>query len=224
MTYTITIDTSKTQKAIGEQLWKDLDLADDVLQPTNDILPIVIQSSDTQTLQLPWELLYHSTYGSLATNPQFTLSRQIPDVPILQTPFEKKPLRVLFFSTLPDDLQESERLAVENEQVAVLEALLPAIKEGKVELQIPNDGRFESLKHHIEKFDPHLVFLSGHSGYDKGKGSFLFEDKRGFKVDIDEEQLTTAFIGSHVSCVVLSSCQSAKADKQRLNSGLFPTF
>jgi CHAT domain-containing protein len=121
---------------------------------------------------------------------------------------------------LPDDLSKRGKLAVENEQIAVLEALSTFRKEGLVELEIPNDGRFESLKHHIEKFKPHLVFLSGHSGYEEGKGYFLFEDKRGFSTYIDEEKLSTAFTGSTVESVVLSSCQSAQADDTRLNSGL----
>ena len=50
-----------------------------------------------------------------------------------------------------------------------------------------------------------MVFLSGHSSYTNGKGYFLFEDRRGLGIQIDEERLNSAFVGSSVECVVLSS-------------------
>lgn len=221
----ITLPNSHSdQKAIGEQLWSALgidDAFDAACKASGvNILPIVIQSDDARVLQLPWETLYHKKFGFLATNPQFALSRSAPIAASVATIPKKEPLRVLLFSTLPDDLEENERLAVEHERIAVLEALLPSIKQGFVTLKIPNDGRFESLKFYIDDFKPHLVFLSGHSSYREGKGYFLFENKRGFGVYIDEENLTTAFIGSTVSCVALSSCQSAQADNDKPGSGL----
>ena len=215
----------ETLKAIGQSLWGAIENKEAFKKLYENsgttVLSIEIQSDKATVQALPWELLYASEFGGfLAKNPKFILTRTIPNLPQLETTFEQKPLRILFFSTLPDDIGESERLAVENEQIAVTEALLPSIKEGLVELQIPNDGRFESLRHHIENFKPHLVFLHGHSSYSDGKGYFLFEDKKGQKVHIDEEKLTEAFIGSNVGCVVLSSCQSAQADERELKSGL----
>jgi len=180
-------------KTIGMQLWKALAIAEAFNrayeQRGKNILPIVIESNDTKTLKLPWELLYHEKFGFLATHSSFTLSRKIPDVPFSESCVKNRPLRVLFFSTLPDDLSASERLAVESEQVAVLESLMSEVKKGLIEIKIPNDGRFESLKGYIKENSPDLVFLSGHSGYENGVGSFLFEDKRGLKVNIDEKQL-----------------------------------
>ncbi|NEW60815.1 CHAT domain-containing protein [Sulfurovum sp. bin170] len=213
-----------TLKAVGSKLWNalgiDTEFKDQEEKSGREILPIIIESDDTAILQLPWELLYHPKFGFLAKDPRFTLSRSISKTPKLDVSLEKSPLRILYFSTLPDDLKESERLAVENEQVAVLESLLPFIKEGLVELQIPYDGRFESLDRYIKRFEPHLVFLSGHGIYDKGVGYFLFEDKRGLRVEINEQRLTLAFNGSTVECVVLSSCQSAKTESDELNNGL----
>ena len=130
MSYTITppttikIDTSKDNISIGQELWSALDLEDNVFKPTKEILPIVIESNNPEILQLPWELLYHPTYGFLAQHANFTLSRTIPNPTnsdiCSSTLLEKRPLRVLFFSTLPDDIGEEARLAVEHEQEVVL--------------------------------------------------------------------------------------------------------
>jgi len=214
----------KTLKAFGSKLWSALDIdkgfAEHEESSGREILPIVIESDDTGILKLPWELLYHPKFGFLAKNSRFTLSRSLSKTPRLDNLPNKTPLRVLLFSTLPDELEGSGRLAVEKEQVAVLESLLPSIKKGWVKLLMPNDGRFESLGRYIETFKPHLLFLSGHGDYKDGKGYFLFENKRGFKKLIDEENFTKAFNGSTVECVVLSSCKSAKTDSDNLNNGL----
>ena len=143
---TIKIDTSKDNITIGKQLWSSLNLADDIFKPTKEILPIVIESNNPEILQLPWELLYHPTYGFLAQHQNFTLSRTIPNLSHNPTPLEKRPLRVLFFSTLPDDIGQEARLAVEHEQEVVLETILPYRQEGLIDIKMPNDGRFESLK------------------------------------------------------------------------------
>ncbi len=216
------IDSKKTdfKKAMGEELWKSLNLASDSITLSRDIFSLVIESSDPEILQLPWELLYHPSYGFLAQHLNFTLSRKIPNLPELVTPLEKRPLKVLFFSTLPDDIGEEERLAVEKEQEEVILALLEPKAKGLVEISMPNDGRFESLKTLIERDKPDMVFLSGHSSYKEGKGSFSFEDKRGLEVNIDEKTLNSAFVGSSVECVVLSSCQSAQGSDENLESGL----
>ena len=214
-------NTTQSTHAIGEALWQSLGLEPDVFKPTREVLDIIIESDNPQTLQLPWELLYHPIYGFLAQHPNFTLSRKIPNLPNSSTPLEKRPLRVLFFSTLPDDIGIENRLSVEREEdLVVIQTLLPFRQEGLVEISVQNDGRFESLKKLIEQEKPDIVFLSGHSSYENGKGSFVFENERGLRIDIYEDELNSAFVGSSVECVVLSSCQSAMADDEMLESGL----
>jgi len=221
-----TIDYNKPEvfKEIGVKLWNAIENKEEFeklhKENDSDILSIIIESDNAKIQALPWELLFHDKLGFLATHSNFTLSRKIPNLSISKNNLESRPLRVLFFSTLPDDLEESERLAVEHEQVAVLQSLLPFVKKGLVEIKMPNDGRFDSLKHLIKDTKPDLLFFSGHSTYDNGKGYSLFEDKRGLKVLIDEEELASAFVDSSVECVVLSSCQSAQANDQKLGSGL----
>ena len=216
----ISVSLQDDNKIIGQMLWDRLGLSEDDFVLTRDILPIIIESNDAKIFQLPWELLYHPTYGFLAQHPNFTLSRKVKNAPKLPLNLQKRPLKILFFSTLPDNLSEEERLAVEREHEIILETLLPYRKKGLVDIQLQNDGRFETFQQLISLQKPDLVFLSGHSSYRNGKGFFLFEDKLGLGIEIDEEHLTSTFVGSSVECVVLSSCQSAQLDQNMLYSGL----
>jgi hypothetical protein len=70
-------------------------------------------------LQLPWETLHHPELGFLGRDPAFALSRR-PVPPPDGTPVpERGPLRVLLFTSLPEDLDpERGRLDVEAEQAA----------------------------------------------------------------------------------------------------------
>jgi tetratricopeptide (TPR) repeat protein len=216
----------KDFNVIGQRLFESLackEVFDELVKGCGKaILPIIIQSNDPHILQLPWNLLYCEPYGFLACNKRFTLSLSIPDAPHIHSAPQKGPLRILFFSSAPDNLGTNERLGVEDEQVAILEAFLPLVKEGFAQLKIPNDGRFDTFQTLIEDFDPHLVYLSGHGSYDPKteQGSFLFEDQTGLQVNVDEQKVADQFAGSSVECVVLSSCQSAQSSSRTLNSGL----
>ncbi|MDM8531395.1 tetratricopeptide repeat protein [Anaerolineales bacterium HSG25] len=150
---------------------------------------------------------------------------KMPALPVPALP--EGPLRVLLFTSLPDDLGERGRLDVEAEQAQVLEALLPWIAEGLIELEIPDDGRFVSLSRLLDQFKPHLLFLSGHGNFyhqphtgEPPYGTFLFESETGRSEPIREEKLAEAFIGSTVQAVVLSACQSGQASSEHLHQGL----
>ena len=154
-------------QVIGRQLWHALDCAADfdaaAAAAGANTLPVIIASDDVDTHTLPWETLYHPERGFLGTASGLTLLRQIPGHRPALPPLETGPLRVLLFTSLPDDLDaHSGRLNVEGEQAQVLEALTPLIKEGLVTLDMPDDGRFSTLTHRLQQTKPHLVFLSGH--------------------------------------------------------------
>ncbi|MDQ7083472.1 MAG: CHAT domain-containing protein [Sulfurovum sp.] len=154
----------------------------------------------------------------MAIHSRFTLSRNFNQGELEKVKLKQESFRVLFFSTLPDD--ETTRLSVELEKQEVLKALMPFIREGKVILEIPNDGRIDSFTKNIKIFKPHLVFMSGHSIFKDGVGSFSFANERGYKVSIDEDTLIDSFIDVDVSCVVFSSCQSAQFKADDIYSGL----
>ena len=234
-------------QVIGRQLWHALDCtaafdAAAAAAGTNT-LPVIIASDDVDTHTLPWETLYHPERGFLGTASGLTLLRQLPGHRPALPPLETGPLRVLLFTSLPDDLDaHSGRLNVEEEQAQVLEALTPLIKEGLVTLDMPDDGRFSTLTHRLQQTKPHLVFLSGHGKFITAQANprlihavdtqiaqppyaiFQFEDDHGGSHLVAEDKIGTAFRGVGVGCVVLSACESGMgdqvADSVALSSGL----
>ena len=232
--------TDEALQAMGQALWAALsddgafaaDFATAKSTAGRAILPLILESDEAAIQQLPWETLYHPDHGFLGQGSGFTLSRRLysasaPDSP-LPPPMEKGPLRVLLFTSLPDDLDaEKERLNVEAEQARVQEALAPWVAEGLVVLEMPNDGRFATLQRHLQHFQPHLLFLSGHGRFvDRGPtnqtphGIFLFESEIGHSDPKTETEILPAFDGTGVQGVVLSACQSGKASSEALNQGL----
>lgn len=224
--------TEEQLQAIGVRLWQVLQLDDAFAEARNNagqqVLPIVIESDDPAVQQLPWEALHHPELGFLGRAEAFTLLRRIPCGSASGLPVQTGPLRVLLFTSLPNDLDpEHARLDVEEEQAQVLEALLPWIAEGKVELEMPDDGRFGSLKQQLHDFQPHVVFLSGHGRLhhqlhtdEPPYGTFLFESEAGASAPIRGDEIASAFIGTPVQCVVLSACESGKSASDALNNGL----
>ena len=225
--------TDQALEKVGSALWAALDLEDEFkaalkkARSGNQVLPIIIESDQSDIQNLPWETLFHPQLGFLGREQAFTLSRRLepPFEPADQEPADQGPLRVLLFSSLPNEYQgEKGRLAIEQEQEHVLEALLQPVMQGKVILQTPNTGEFSSLKTELDTFNPHLVFLSGHGAFVKtdqlgttGYGSFCFENADGQADIVSATELAKAFIGSSVQCCVLSACESGKASDQLTN-------
>ncbi|ACF12851.1 Tetratricopeptide TPR_2 repeat protein [Chloroherpeton thalassium ATCC 35110] len=223
----------KDLKIVGEQLWQALDLneafAAACAAAGRQILPLVVRSAQPALLQLPWETLYHPEHGFLGLHPAFTLSRNFgrPAPDGEHSPPTAGPLRILLFTSLPDNVdQENSRLDVEREQAEVQAALMPWILDGTAKLEMPDDGRLETLKEYLKKFDPHLLFLSGHGKFfgdphqDKHYAEFVFEDEYGRAEGVHEKELAEAFVGSNVRAVVLSACESGMSASDALNVGL----
>lgn len=223
--------TDAELQAIGGALWEALNVQetfDDAHQAAgNAILPVIIESGAADLQYLPWEILHHPALGFLGKHPAFTLTRRIQKPGDALPPLQKGPLRVLLFTSLPDDVNpEKGRLDVEEEQAQVQDALLPWIAKGLVTLEVPDDGRFETFKAWLRDFDPHVVFLSGHGRFygdahlEEKYGVFLFEDETGDSLEVREEAVAEAFVGTNVQAVVLSACESGKAASDALNNGL----
>ncbi|OQY27182.1 MAG: hypothetical protein B6243_13265, partial [Anaerolineaceae bacterium 4572_5.2] len=224
--------TEEDLQIMGRGLWNvlNLDASFAAAHKTagRQILPIIIESDDPALLQLPWETLRHPDHGFLGRSPAFTLSRRVappdesPDTP------EKGPLRVLLFTSLPDDVDpEKSRLNVEDEQAQVQDALTPWIAEGLVQLEMPDDGRLTTLREYLRTFQPHLVFLSGHGKFhhqplqkEPPYAAFAFEDEYGRTRSVRDQTIAQAFVGSTAQLIVLSACESGKTVSDALNVGL----
>lgn len=219
-------------KQMGGLLWQALDQATAFEQARQAsglaLLPVIIESDEPAVQQLPWETLYHPEHGFLGQAPGFTLSRRASAPAAAPPPLEPGPLRVLLFTTLPDDLEaESARLDIEEEQARLQEALLPWLAEGLVALEMPHDGRFSTFQALLRQFQPHLLFLSGHGKFhyqphtgQPGYTVFLFEDEAGRGHPVRDRDLIQAFAGARLQAVVLSACESGKAVSAALSQSL----
>ena len=223
--------TEDNLRMVGSQLWEALDIADGFEQAYaksgTAIFPIIIESDSSEIQALAWEALHHPEYGFLGKDARFTLTRRLFSNSPTPPPLEKGPLRILLFTSLPDDLHpETSRLNVEEEQASVQEALLPFIAQGLVDLEMPDDGRFSTLKELLKRFRPHLLFLSGHGRFynekhaEESYGEFVFESETGKSNPIKDDEIAKAFVGSSVQAVILSACESGKAASDALNNGL----
>jgi tetratricopeptide (TPR) repeat protein len=221
----------KHLQAMGQALWDALQLGDSLETAKQasgqQVLPIIIASADAAILTLPWETLHHPTYGFLGREAGFSLSRRNPTVSVALPALQREPLRVLLFTSLPDDLSEPERLDVEAEQAAVQEALMEQERLGEIVLEMPDDGRLETLRATLQQFQPHLVYLSGHGNFthehhqQRAYGSFLFEDALGRRGQaVAESELVACFQNTRVQLLVMSACLSAKQHPNYPHNGL----
>lgn len=217
-------------RTVGDALWRALDIDEAFAQArergSQQVLPLIIESTDPALLTLPWECLHHPEYGFLGRHSGFTLLRQVLRSEPLPPP--KGPLRVLLFTSLPDDLDaERERLDVESEQGQVIEALDPLVREGRAVLEVPDDGRFSMLKRRLRDEEFHLVVLSGHGSFEQDpagtmppRSVFYFEGEDGRSAPVEAQEIAQAFVGVPVRAVVLSACQSGKSSSEDLHTGL----
>lgn len=193
-------------------------------------LPIIVQSADPAVLSLPWEALYHPKYGFVGREPGFTLSRHNPALEIGLPDSAIGPLRVLLFTSLPDGLEEGQRLDVEAEQADVQEALMAAEQAGLIELEMPDDGRLDHFRQSLQDFQPHIVYLSGHGLFrhelhqQNAQGSFLFEGEWGEDQEVFEEDMVRCFQNTRVELLVLSACLSARQHPDYPENGLSQAF
>lgn len=133
---------------------------------------------------------------------------------------------MLLFTSLPDDLSDDDRLDVEAEQAAVQEALMEQERLGEIVLEMPDDGRLDTLRATLQQFQPHLVYLSGHGNFthehhkQRAYGSFLFEDALGRGQLLAESELVACFQNTRVQLLVMSACLSAKQHPNYPHNGL----
>lgn len=223
--------TDDDLRIIGRNLWNFLNIQDDFDAAQKEageaILSVIIESDRAAVQALPWETLYHPIHKFIGRNSAFTLTRQLSARSETACHLDKGPLRVLLFTSLPDDVNpETGRLNVEEEQVQVQEALLSWISRGLVQLEMPDDGRFSTLKELLKSFRPQILFLSGHGRFhhaphaNEAYGEFLFESEAGGSEAIKEDEIANALISKGVQAVILSACESGKAASDALSNGL----
>lgn len=201
--YTQHIVTETNLKTIGTLLWQSLQLDElfDQLYQKYLSLALVIQSQSQSVHALPWECLYHPTFGFLAKHENFTLSRCLSNKLATEKAVISTPIRILLITLPHADLQ------LEWEQHEIYQVLQGLIIQGQVQLSICDNGSFADFQALLRKQSWHLVLLSGHYVISQSieKNFFVFQDEQDQRVAVDIVPLF-----QQVHCVILSACQTAQ--------------
>ena len=173
------------------------------------------ESSSALTL-LPWEFLrYNDTY--LAASHNYRLYRTplgISEKPNLH-PMPKK-VRMLVVISSPLDLEEHERLMMEQEKEVLLRALDSAIAHGKIEVDFEDEPSLENLQAQLDENEYHILHYTGHGAFHDNENFLVLEDERGYK----KPEPTSSIVDllreyPSLKLVFLSGCLTAKTSGQR---------
>jgi tetratricopeptide (TPR) repeat protein len=175
---------------------------------------LIIASTLPDVLNLPWELLHLPDQEDICTDTGWGIRR---------TPWlNRKPatsdltagrLRVLFAACSPRDVKPE--LDYEREEELLSGAVGPDTR-----LDIAILGTFDELMDRVEKFQPHIVHLSGHGTLSNEGAAFFFEDGFGNSAPQFAKDLGRRFAGSGVKCVFVSGCQTGSAPARDAAAGL----
>lgn len=152
---------------------------------------------------LPWEYLHDGHF--LATRTRTPIVRYHERIqPRAPLPVDE-PLRVLVMISSPKGV---DKLKVDTERERLSSALEDLKKEGRLKIEVIEDGRWQSLD---KKLNPgstafHLLHFIGH-GTEEG---LVFTDENGFGVTQSPDRIAT-MLGSHntLKLVVLNACEGA---------------
>ncbi|MCC7224075.1 MAG: tetratricopeptide repeat protein [Chitinophagales bacterium] len=195
-----------------------------------DELLLVISTDDETLSNLPFEMVLPSLFPSKGGQPKKSLALNNfglvrTKIAILST-FEMQgnhakaaPLKMLFISALPENLDESDKmLLIEQEQARLIQSVGPLEATGdskpKIVVEFLDNASLNELNEALRKRQHDIVHISGHGDYDKAerKGVLYFENESG-----DEEKVTGKELGETlrqhqcVKLLVLSACETAKA-------------
>ena len=216
---------------IGSDLWEASRLSQQQLlealeQARDEEKPVRLIISGPAFQHLPWELLYHGhdDLGFLARHPWCVVTRSMKKAEPKSPTLLPKPVRLLLFIASPEDLNsERSRLDFEKEEELLFTALDEPLARGDVEIDVAEDGAFQTLYERLERQQYHAVVLSMHGAEtqnNKGKSEsgLLFEhSETGKSAPMAGSELAAEFErlprGHRPSLVVLSACRSAKAEE-----------
>jgi len=196
-------------------------------------LLLVLSTNDEKIINLPFEmvlpLLFPSKLGEAKkslTASNFGLVRtKVGSLEAFNMQGDlatAAPLKMLFITALPEDLDErGKMLQIEEEQTRLIQSIgaLEATGDSKPKIAIEflENASLEELDKALSARQHDIVHISGHGAYHAGekKGVLYFENEDG-----DEEQVSGAALGEclrgHqcVKLLILSACETAMAGQE----------
>jgi tetratricopeptide (TPR) repeat protein len=177
-------------------------------------------------LNLPWEYL-HDGRDFLALSWRTPLSRLPWGVEAAPLGALDEPLRLLVQIAAPHGLGQNEVLNSAREEDLLLEALGPARRAGRVEIEFTPNGTLEALEAGLREFNPHVLHFTGHGVFDILRDSGLLLMERAG--DHGRREVPNAAFaevlerqGRALRMVFLAACQTAVAPRGEAFADLGP--
>ena len=221
-----------TLAQIGDFLFDAL-FADDILTLYRQSLAVVhgqegrlrvrLHIEPPKLAALPWEFLHDAGTSSFpAIAPETALMRFIPmKLPVRATAIEL-PLRILVVIANPEGVVP---LDVAQETRILQEALQPQIDAGRIQLQVIDKARIETINQAMRSYEPHIFHFVGHGLFDGDQAYVVLEDDNGMAKPVDETVFREIFAASkETRLAVLNACQTATVSSTRPLAGLAPNL
>ena len=170
---------------------------------------------------LPWEYLYdpnHAYFFCLSS--EIIISRYIHAEHPIKSLYTKLPLKILAVISSPSDMPP---LDVAKE-IGYMRKAFKDIPD-LVDISILPTAILSKIRQDIRTNNYHILHFIGHGIYnpDDKKGSVIFVDETGLSKPIDEEILSSFFIGNQtLRLIVLNACETAKSDSHKAYLGIAP--
>ena len=168
--------------------------------------------TDNEVLTLPW-------HTAILDDKFIHLSKGFGTEGVVVEAFQPEkvlPLKILVVISMPDDLEETQRLDHEGEIERIIEAFNEILADAQVEIDFANDGTLTTLKEKLAQNAYHILHFSGHgvSSKTSDMGYLLMEDDETFKKRLVNAKEFTEVLSlvpeNRPELVVLSACESAK--------------
>ena len=171
-------------------------------------LLLVISADDETLVNLPFEMVLPLLFPPKLEQPKQSLA--LSNFGLVRTKittlstFEMQgdhakaaPLKMLFITALPENLNENDKkLQIEEEQARLIQSVGPLEATGdskpKIVIEFLDNASLDELNKALRDRQHDIVHISGHGSYDKAehKGVLYFENEYG-----DEEQVTGKALG-----------------------------
>ncbi|MBM3237703.1 tetratricopeptide repeat protein [Candidatus Poribacteria bacterium] len=189
-----------------EKIWKDY-------KEKSDFLTLCIRiAREADGLEiLPWETLYDGE-EFLAAGAKTSLTRLPLDIhPQEELPELPLPLKMLALMSSPLDLNEHERLAIEQEQEILLRATNSTAGQGRLHVEFEDEAKLPIIENSLES-GYQIFHYSGHGIDPKSGGGLLLEDAQGKKrpTSVADFLQTLQKGEKEFRLAVFSGCQTAR--------------
>ena len=192
-------------------------------------LMLTVSCEDHAVVNLPFEMVIpkffpaklHEKRQSLAVN-HFgfvrTLETSLAGFEMQGRPSEAAPLKLLFVTALPENLNECDKmLEIEEEQKRLIDAIGSFEATGgqpKLVIEFLDTASLKEINDALQKHHHHIVHISGHGSYNEKahQGVLHLEDDEGKHLEVTGAQLGET-LRQHecLKLLILSACETAIA-------------